>query len=180
MQILNCSNTTLKFGLSMQNYMYNRLSYLHCNVVKVHSLQFRRENLTSKKNVYLSVNFGNFVTARAAKSITSSKCLYYLYWCSKSRTDCSPYQKKKWSNVVLLQVTLFQINCDFFYTNSHDLFCQFINWTNWVNSSKFMDNCWISCQVMADTENFYDDLIIINLQHSLHIYFQTSHYLWYR
>ena len=24
-----------------------------------------------------------------------------------------------------------------------------------------MDNCWISCQVMADMEKFYDDLIII-------------------
>ena len=28
---------------------------------------------------------------------------------------------------------------------------------------KFMDNCWISCQVMADMEKFYDNLIIINL-----------------
>ena len=26
-----------------------------------------------------------------------------------------------------------------------------------------MDNCWISCQVMADMKKFYDDLIIINL-----------------
>ena len=26
-----------------------------------------------------------------------------------------------------------------------------------------MDNCWISCQVMGDMENFYDNLIIINL-----------------
>ena len=26
-----------------------------------------------------------------------------------------------------------------------------------------MDNCRILCQVMADMENFYDDLIIINL-----------------
>ena len=23
------------------------------------------------------------------------------------------------------------------------LFCQFISWTKWVNSGKFMDNCWI-------------------------------------
>ena len=51
----------------------------------------------------------------------------------------------------------------FFYTNLHELFCQFISWTNWVNSGKSMDNCWISCQVMADMENFYDDLMIINL-----------------
>ena len=26
-----------------------------------------------------------------------------------------------------------------------------------------MDNCWISCQVMADIKEVYDDLIIINL-----------------
>ena len=39
----------------------------------------------------------------------------------------------------------------------------FHNWTNWVNFGKFMDNSWISCQVMADMQNFYDNLIIINL-----------------
>ena len=45
----------------------------------------------------------------------------------------------------------------------HELFCQFISWTNWVYSGKFLDNCWISCQVMADMEIFYNDLIIITL-----------------
>ena len=50
-----------------------------------------------------------------------------------------------------------------FYTNLHELFCQFISWTNWVDSGKFMDNCWISCQVMADMKKVYDELIIINL-----------------
>ena len=52
----------------------------------------------------------------------------------------------------------------FFLRSIAQLFCQFISWTNWVNSGKFMDNCWISCQVMADMETIYDDLIIINLQ----------------
>ena len=50
-----------------------------------------------------------------------------------------------------------------FHTNLHELFCQFISLRNWVNSGKFMDTCWISCQVMADMEKFYDDFIIINL-----------------
>ena len=52
-----------------------------------------------------------------------------------------------------------------FYTNLPELFCQFISWTNWVNSGKSMYNCWISCQVMADNdmEKIYDNLIIINL-----------------
>ena len=45
----------------------------------------------------------------------------------------------------------------------HELFCQFISWKNWVTSGKFMDNCCISCQVMADMEIFYNDLININL-----------------
>ena len=44
-----------------------------------------------------------------------------------------------------------------------NLFCQFISLTNWVNSGKFMDNCWISSQLMVDMKIFYNDLIIINL-----------------
>ena len=45
----------------------------------------------------------------------------------------------------------------FFYTDLHELFCQFISWTNWVKSGK------ISCQAVTDMENFHDNLIIINL-----------------
>ena len=41
--------------------------------------------------------------------------------------------------------------------------CQFISWTNWVNFGEFMDNCWISCQAMADVKKVNEDLIIINL-----------------
>ena len=63
----------------------------------------------------------------------------------------------------LVQVILFEIDCAIFYTNLHKLFCQFISWTNWVNSGEFMDNCWISCQVMADMKKDYDHLMIINL-----------------
>ena len=70
---------------------------------------------------------------------------------------------KQMSWYLLIQVILFEIDCAIFYTNLHELFCQFISWTNWVNSGKFMDNCWISCQVMADMKKVYDDLIIINL-----------------
>ena len=62
-----------------------------------------------------------------------------------------------------LQVILFEIDCAIFYSNLHELFCQFITWTNWVNSGIFIDNCWISCQVMADIKKVYEDLIIINL-----------------
>ena len=61
------------------------------------------------------------------------------------------------------QVILFEIDCAIFYTNLHALFCHFISWTNRVNFGKFMDNCWISCQVMADMNKVYDDLININL-----------------
>ena len=50
-----------------------------------------------------------------------------------------------------------------FYTDLHELYCQLISWTNWVNSGKFMDNCWISCQVMADMKKKCDYIIIINL-----------------
>ena len=69
-------------------------------------------------------------------------------------------------------------NTYFFYTNLHELFCQFISWTNWVNPGKFMDNCWISCQVMDDMEKLYKDLIIINLY--LHFFCVTKYHstLW--
>ena len=46
------------------------------------------------------------------------------------------------------QIILYEIDCAIFYKKLHELFCQFISWKNWVNSGKFMDNCWISCQVM--------------------------------
>ena len=68
-----------------------------------------------------------------------------------------------WQYQLMVQVILFEIDCAIFKTNLHELFCQFISWTNWVNSGKFMDNCWMSCQVMADMEKFYDDLIIADL-----------------
>ena len=43
-----------------------------------------------------------------------------------------------------IQVILFEIDWPIFYTNLHELFCQCISWTNWVNSGKFMNNCWMS------------------------------------
>ena len=69
--------------------------------------------------------------------------------------------------IYLVQVILFEIDCAIFYTNLHEFFCQFISWTNWVNSGKFMDNYWISCQFMADIEKSYNNLIIINLPYFL-------------
>ena len=62
-----------------------------------------------------------------------------------------------------VQVILFEIDCSQFYTNLHELFCQFISWENWLNSGKFMDDCWISCQVMVDVKKVYNDLTIIHL-----------------
>jgi hypothetical protein len=73
------------------------------------------------------------------------------------------------TTIKLLQVILFEIDCVIFYTNLHELFRQFISWINWVNSGKFMDNCWIQCQVMANMKKVYDDLIIINLYASCKI-----------
>ena len=55
-----------------------------------------------------------------------------------------------------------------FFTNLQELFFQFISWTNWVNSGKFMGNSWISCQVMADMEKNCDNFITINL----YVYFR--------
>ena len=64
-----------------------------------------------------------------------------------------------------------------FYSSLHELICQFIIWTNWVNSGKFMANCWISCHGWyADMEKNYDDLIIINL-YTKHRFFLTKNSL---
>ena len=49
-----------------------------------------------------------------------------------------------------IQVILFEIDFLIFYTNLDKFFCQFISWTNRVNSGKFMDNCSISCRAIAD------------------------------
>ena len=37
-----------------------------------------------------------------------------------------------------------------FFTQSYmNCFVRCSTWTNWANFGRFMDNCWISCQVMA-------------------------------
>ena len=55
-----------------------------------------------------------------------------------------------------VQVILFEIDCVIFYTNLHELFCQFISWTNWVYSSRIMSKYgWY--------KKVYNNLIIINL-----------------
>ena len=61
-----------------------------------------------------------------------------------------PMRKQK------VQAILFEIDCAIFFTNLHELFCLFISWRNWVNSGKFMENYWISCQVMVDMKKVYD------------------------
>ena len=80
----------------------------------------------------------------------------------QTELELNPY-RIDFNSLWLVQVILFEINCAIFYANLHELFCQFISWTNWVNAGKFMGNCWISCQVMADMEKVYENLIIINL-----------------
>ena len=74
-----------------------------------------------------------------------------------------PRQRYKWKSSPYIQIILFEIDCAIFYTKLLELFFQFISWTNLVNSGKFMDNCWIPCQVMDDMKKVYSDLIIINL-----------------
>ena len=63
--------------------------------------------------------------------------IYILFYVSEVKISLLLIKHK-------LQVILFEINCAIFYTNLHELFSQFISWTNWVNSGKFMDNHWIA------------------------------------
>ena len=60
---------------------------------------------------------------------------------------------------ILYYRLFFLRSCAIFYKKILELFCQFISWTNWVNFGKFMDKCWISCQLMVDMKIFYNDLI---------------------
>ena len=75
---------------------------------------------------------------------------------------------KRWFDASWTAYRLFFLksDCAIFFTNLHELYCQFISWKNSLNSGKFMDSCWISCQVMADMKKVYDDLIIINLYYT--------------
>ena len=74
--------------------------------------------------------------------------------------SCQRYIKSNWGKGTNISYRLFFLRSIAQFLTQ---ICQFISWTNWVNSGKFMDNFWISCQVMADMKKVYDDLIIINL-----------------
>ena len=112
---------------------------MHCNVRKFWNLETLNQKWNEKKNTF---------------NQNKVYLLSILSW--------------KFGHLILaftnfIQVILLEIDCAIFYTNLHELLCQFISWTNWVNYGKFMENCCISCQVIADMEKIYDDLIIINL-----------------
>jgi hypothetical protein len=100
-----------------------------------------------KKNIFWLYNIENFIW-------------FYAEVMYKSFS----LKKESFSDLLLKYRLLFlRPIAQFFYPNLHELFCHVISWTNWVNSGKFMDNCWISCQFMADMKKVYDNLIIINL-----------------
>ena len=119
---------------------------MHCNVRKFWNLETLNQKWNEKKNTF---------------NQNKVYLLSILSW--------------KFGHLILaftnfIQVILLEIDCAIFYTNLHELLCQFISWTNWVNYGKFMENCCISCQVIADMEKIYDDLIIINLYQSQKFY----------
>ena len=101
-----------------------------------------------------------FAFVKKTSLLLALACVAQL-WHNGSRSILT----EPWHVFLLIQVILFEIDCAIFYTTLHELFCQFISWTNLVNFCKFqfLNNCWISCQVMDGMEIFYDDLIIVNL-----------------
>ena len=89
------------------------------------------------------------------------------------------------NHVYIAQVILIEINLLFHQLSQNlttvvQFFTQiymncFVSWTNWVNSGKFMDNCWtISCQAMAYIKKVYIDLIIINLYSEIWVYWSNT------
>ena len=106
-----------------------KISKMHCNVRKFWNLETLNQKWNEKKNTF---------------NQNKVYLLSILSW--------------KFGHLILaftnfIQVILLEIDCAIFYTNLHELLCQFISWTNWVNSGKFMENCCISCQVVVDVEN---------------------------
>ena len=55
-----------------------------------------------------------------------------------------------WTQLVLYRLFFLRSIAQFFMQIYMNFFRQFISWTMRVNSGKLTDNCWISCQVMAD------------------------------
>ena len=139
--------------------------------MKTWNLNFKLKIWRSEKRIALSEKKPPLTTPGLCGVLNSSALLqkfgllpknnvFIIYWLFRQKLQV---KSDSFLQDIYLQVILFEIDCAILYTNLHELFCQFIIWTNWVNSGKFMDNCWISCQVMVDMEKFYGDLIIINL-----------------
>ena len=82
--------------------------------------------------------------------------------------QCTVFESQAASPGDLIQVILFEIDCLIFYTYLHELFCQFISWTNWVNSDKFMDKLLNIMSSYGWYEKVYGNLIIINLYKKIH------------
>ena len=78
----------------------------------------------------------------------------YLFFINLKNVQIKCYSFSKYSLFFLRSIaqlfTQLYMNC----------FFQFISWTDWVNAGKFLDNCWISWQIMADMKEVYDNLII--------------------
>ena len=127
------------------------------------------------ENFYFLLVSRNLSFAGLSSSRKLPQLLLSCYVCRSQLEQCLLFWL--WARLAVLQVILFEIDCAIFYTTLHELFCQFISWTNWVNSGKFMDNCWISCRVMAGMNKVYDHLTIIKLYKLLffHPLFLNSH-----
>ena len=87
----------------------------------------------------LSSSNGICYSISTLKSAKTLKC-HQQFWVSindkilRSVLLLTPAQQS-----LFLQVILSEIDCAIFYTNLHELFCQFISWTNWVNYGQLLN-----------------------------------------
>ena len=87
---------------------------------------------------------------------------FRLFWMEDRQDPVAKKNQNKSSNN-RVQVILFEIDCGIFLHKCTWIVLSVHKLNKLVNPGKFKDNCWISCQVMADMKKVYNNLIIINL-----------------
>ena len=84
---------------------------------------------------YCTISFGVSTLDSRIPKLHSLLTCSWLQFNDKGENLSTPkFFSHEWSTGYF-----FEIDCAIFYTNLHELFCQFISWTIWVNSGKFMD-----------------------------------------
>ena len=145
--------TTTGGGQIILNHYYcppppNFFTFRHYCIVSSSTLKLVVHTITTLHTRYMTKISSSRIWLRPKSSLQIPFTDYTIFLLER----CSGIQFDVFQP--LIQVILFEIDCAIFYTNLHELFCQFISWTNWVNSGKFMVNCWYLVKLWLIWKNF--------------------------